>query len=299
MEFRNIIISNPARISVNHKQLMISQDEDILIPLEDICTLMVESRQVQFTAAALESLATEGVTVFFCDETHLPSAQIFSYHQHSRKKKLLFAQFDLPKPLKKRLWQAVVQEKIKNQARCLYFLDRDGSDELFDFAEHVYSGDTGNMEALAAAAYFRYLFGDNFSRGLICIENSALNYGYAIIRGCIARNLVMHGLDPAVGIFHHSDLNAFNLADDILEPYRPLVDLFVASMDFKEAEDLSSRHKHELVNLTNYLMLQDDKKLRVMVSADRTTASLAASISEQELKLTLPQLIPLEEGRYE
>ena len=299
MEFRNIIISNPARISVHHKQLMISQTEDVLIPLEDICTLMVESRQVQFTAAALESLATAGVTVFFCDETHLPSAQILSFHQHSRQKKLLFSQFDLPKPLKKRLWQAVVREKIKNQARCLSFLNREGSDELLELAERVHSGDTDNMEAQAASAYFRYLFGDKFSRGLPCIENSALNYGYAIIRGCIARNLVMHGLDPAVGIFHHSDLNAFNLADDILEPYRPLVDLFVATMDFGNEEDLLPQRKHELVNLTNYLMLQDDKRLRVMISVDRTTASLAASISEQELRLTLPQLIPLEEGRYE
>ena len=299
MEFRNIVIAKPARLFIRNHQLVISQDEDVPIPMEDICTLMIESRQVLVSAAALEALASAGVTVFLCDEKHLPAAQLFSFHQHSRKKKLLFAQFELPKPLKKRLWQAVVQAKIRNQAACLRLRGIYGAEELEELADSVHSGDTGNVEAAAASAYFRYLYGNGFSRGLDCLENSAMNYGYAIIRGSIARNLVMHGLDPAVGIFHHSEQNAFNLADDILEPYRPLVDLYVSSMDFGDAEELMPAQKRQLFNLTNYLVLQDNQKLRVMISADRTTASLAASILEQEQKLTLPQLIALEEGRYE
>ena len=299
MEFRNIVIARPARLFLRNHQLVISQEEDIPIPMEDICTLMIESQQVLISAAAMEALASAGVTVFFCDEKHLPSAQLFSFHQHSRKKKLLFAQFELPKPLKKRLWQSVVQAKIKNQAACLRLLGLYGSEDLEQLAGNVHSGDTGNMEAAAASAYFRFLYGDGFTRGLDCLENSAMNYGYAIIRGNIARNLVVHGLDPAVGIFHHSEQNAFNLADDILEPYRPLVDLYVASMHFGDAEELLPAHKRQLFNLTNYLVLQDHQKLRVMISTDRTTASLAASILEQEHRLALPQLIALEEGRYE
>ena len=301
MEFRNIVIARPARLSIKRSQLCIAQEEEVLIPLEDICTLMVESRQVLLSAAALETLATAGVTVFFCDSRHLPSAQLLPVSQFHRKKKLLFAQFQLGKPLQKQLWQAIVRQKIRNQASCLRLLGREGADVLEELALAVRSGDSGNTEAVAAAFYFPKLFGPGFTRGEDCLENAALNYGYAILRGSLARNLVLHGLEPAIGLHHCSQLNQFNLADDLLEPYRPLVDLFVGSVDWDalEEEELTPLLKRRLFNLTNYLVLQAGKKLRVMTSADRATASLAAAMVEGENRLELPALLPLEEGRYE
>ena len=116
MRFRNIVIANPAKISVRNRQLQIEQRDTICFPVEDIATLMLESRQIQITTAALETLAVSGVTVFFCDEKHMPSAQLLAYEQFTRRRKLLFAQFELNKPLQKRLWQSVVRRKILNQS---------------------------------------------------------------------------------------------------------------------------------------------------------------------------------------
>lgn len=298
MEFRNIIISNPAQLSIWHGQLCISQEQDVTIPIEDICTLMLESQQISISAAALETLASSGVTVFLCNRTHLPTAQLLACNQHSRKKRLLFAQFELGKPLQKQLWQAVVRQKILNQAACLRLAGCSGAEELETLAEAVRSGDSKNAEAVAAAKYFPLLFGEEFTRGADCVENAALNYGYAILRGAVARNLVMHGLEPCIGIHHKSELNQFNLADDLLEPYRPLVDLFVASQVF-ETDDLTPGIKKRLFNLTNYLVRQKNRRYRVMTSVDRCTWSLAASLQEEKPLLELPELLPLEEGRYE
>jgi CRISPR-associated protein Cas1 len=299
MEFRNILISNPARLSIRHNQLCIAQAQEVLIPIEDICTLMLESQQIQISAAALEILASEGVTVFFCNSQHLPSAQILSFNQFCRKRRMLCAQFKLGKPLQKQLWQSIVQQKIHNQAACLHFAGREGGELLEQMVQSVHSGDNGNMEAVAAAKYFPLLFGAGFTRGADCIENAALNYGYAILRGSIARNLVMHGLEPCIGLHHHSELNQFNLADDLIEPYRPLIDLFVASQDFGESEELSPQIKKRLFNLTNYLVRQKNKRFRVMTSVDRAAFSLASSIENGINCLELPELLPLEEGRYE
>ena len=301
MEFRNIIISNPARLSIRHNQLCIAQEQEVLVPVEDICTLMLESRQVLISAAALEILAVQGVTVFFCDAQHLPSAQLLAFNQYARKRRMLFSQLEIGKPLQKQLWQDIVRQKIRNQAACLRCLDLEGADRLEALAASVRSGDPGNVEATAAALYFPALFCPGFTRAEECPENAMLNYGYAILRGSIARNLVMHGLEPCIGLHHRSGVNPFNLADDLIEPYRPIVDLFVASQKTDGWNDggLPPQMKKRLFNLTNYLVLQKNKRLRVMTSVDRCTASLAASIDSEENRLELPALIPLEEGRYE
>ena len=298
MEFRNIVVSNPARISLRHGQLCIAQEQEVLIPLEDICTLMLESRQALVSSAALEALAVQGVTVFLCDAQHLPSAQLLAFNQFSRKKKMLRAQIDLGRPLQKQLWRMIVRRKIQNQAACLRLLNCEGADVLNALADTVRSGDTGNAEAVAAAAYFTALFGQGFTRGVDCLENAMLNYGYAILRGAIARNLVMHGLEPCLGLFHRNELNPYNLADDLIEPYRPLVDLFVGAQQNREGE-LTPERKRALFNLTNNLVLQKGKRYRVMTSIDRSAASLAASIEMGKNLLELPELIPLEEGGYE
>lgn len=166
-------------------------------------------------------------------------------------------------------------------------------------AERVLSGDSDNREAVAAALYFPLLFGEGFSRGSDDPRNAALNYGYTILRGGIARNLVMHGLEPCIGIHHRSELNNFNLADDLIEPFRPIVDLYVAQNFSEEDEVLTTRQKVGLFNLTNYLVRQSDRQYRVMLSIDRACTSLANSITEQALLLELPELIPLELHRYE
>lgn len=299
MEFRNIVISNPARLSIKHNQLCIMQEREALIPLEDICSVLLESRQIQISAAALERLAVSGITVFFCDEKHLPSAQLVAMNQFSRQHKMLYAQFELPRPIQKQLWKCIVQQKINNQAACLRLSGKAGFEELEEMAKTVRSGDVTNVEAQAAARYFPKLFGQEFTRNDICLQNAALNYGYAILRGAIARNLVVHGLEPCIGLQHHNQLNSYNLADDLIEPFRPLIDLYVASLPDTDGDELTPAIKRKLFNATNLLMLQNDKKMRVMYAIGRSAASLAKSIANQENTLELPTLIGLEEGRYE
>lgn len=299
MEYRNLFVANPARLSVQREQLVIEQAEKFSIPLEDISSLLIESRQVVLTAHALSALAEHGVTVFLCDDKHLPNCQILPINQYCRQRKLLVAQCEMGKPLKKQLWQRIVSQKIRNQAQCLRLSGKDGAEDLQKLAERVLSDDSDNREAVAAAFYFPRLFGEDFSRGSDDPRNAALNYGYAILRGGIARNLVIHGLEPCIGIHHRSELNNFNLADDLIEPFRPVVDLYVAQNFSDEDVVLTTAQKAELFNLTNYLVKQAGKSYRVMLSIGRTCTALANSILEQRLLLELPELLPLEQYRYE
>ena len=161
-------------------------------------------------------------------------------------------------------------------------------------ADTVHSGDSDNREAVAASFYFPALFGSEFSRGTDNLQNAALNYGYAILRGCIARNLVMHGLEPCLGLHHCNEQNRFNLADDLIEPYRPLVDLFVSSRVACTGE-LTPGLKQQLFNLTSFLVQQGSRKFRVMTAVGRCCASLAACVTQQARRLELPELISLEQ----
>lgn len=299
MQFRNIFISNPAALSVRDGQLAIRQDNTVTLPLEDISGIMIDSPQVSITAYTLSRLALQGIIVYLTDERHLPAAQLLPMNQFSRQKKLLMKQFEISKPLQKQLWQNIVRQKVLNQAKCLELLDREGFDALYDMAEHVRSGDTSNIEATAAAYYFKHLFGPSFTREQDSLTNAMLNYGFAILRGAIARNLVVHGLEPCLGIHHHSELNRFNLADDLIEPYRPLVELHVASSLPESGQgELTPKHKQSLFNLTNYLMLQEGKRYRVMVSVERCAEQFSESLLTGEARLSLPALLPLEQYRY-
>lgn len=297
MEFRNLFIANPAKLSIKQGQLAISQQQEVTVPVEDIASVLIESPQVTITAGALSTLSRQGVTVFFVDEKHLPCAQLLPMNQFSRQRKLLETQFSIGKPLQKQLWQAIVRQKIRNQGKCLELLGLEGSRTLYEMATSVQSGDPGNVEAIAAAFYFRHLFGDGFTRGQDSLINARLNYGFAIFRGMLARNLVIHGFEPCLGLHHHSELNQFNLADDLIEPYRPLVELFVASAPCP-GEDLTPQMKQQMFHLTNYLVFQEQQRLRVMISMGRCVESLSSSLAKKQNCLELPELLPLEQYRY-
>lgn len=178
-------------------------------------------------------------------------------------------------------------------------MERDAWEVLQELAGKVRSDDSDNREAVAAAVYFPALFGADFSRGSDDPRNAALNYGYAILRGAIARSLLTHGLEPCIGLHHRSELNNFNLADDLIEPFRPLVDLYVAQNISPEEDVLTPQQKAGLFQLTNNLVRQGGKRYRAMLAIDRTCAALAKSVAEQRQLLELPELIPLELHRYE
>ena len=162
----------------------------------------------------------------------------------------------------------------------------------------ITSGDSKNVEAKAAAYYFKSIFGNDFNRNKECIENAALNYGYSIVRGMIARTLIMYGFEPSLGIFHHNQLNNFNLADDFIECFRPVVDLYVINtVDFR-MKRLTPEEKQKIYNVMNCLVLIDGKKFNIQGAIEYMIKSYSTSMNKKENLIKLPYLIKLEEYRY-
>lgn len=299
MAFRNIIVESPAVISLRREQLIIRTDSDHSVAIEDISALLLESRQTTITTAALSRLGQCGCAVFICDEKHLPCAVLTPYQQHSRGLPVVRMQIAMTEPAKKRLWQSIVKAKILNQAICLHLTGHASQAEtLRAMAEKVRSGDSENVEAAAAQFYFPVLFGEGFTRGEDNGINAGLNYGYAVLRGCIARYLAVYGFLPSLGLHHRSTLNAFNLADDLIEPLRPVVDL-LAARSITEDEELSSPQKRLLFNCLNLDILSGKQHHSVSYAIERLVQSLSRSAERPEAGLLLPTLLETEQHRYE
>ncbi len=301
MGFRNIKIDSHVKLSIKNQQLYIETDILRQIPLEDINCIIIENQTVTVSAYLLQKMADMGITVYVCDEKHLPNAVLLSMVRHSRHFKILKYQIEAGKPLQKRLWQQIVVRKIRNQALCLAYLDLDGSEELMKMCKEVQSGDRTHVEAKAAAFYFKSLYGLGFSRGNDHVINSALNYGYAIVRGLIARSIVCYGLEPSIGVFHHSELNNFNLADDMIEPFRPLVDLYVAqNYDIAEIDsDLTPERKRGIFGIINYDMDMKGEKRIISNCIDMLVASYSSALQGKRSDLELPELMQLQVHSYE
>lgn len=301
MGFRNIKIDSHVKLSIKNQQLYIETDILRQIPLEDINCIIIENQTVTVSAYLLQKMADMGITVYVCDEKHLPNAVLLSMVRHSRHFKILKYQIEAGKPLQKRLWQQIVVRKIRKQALCLAYLDLDGSEELMKMCKEVQSGDRTHVEAKAAAFYFKSLYGLGFSRGNDHVINSALNYGYAIVRGLIARSIVCYGLEPSIGVFHHSELNNFNLADDMIEPFRPLVDLYVAqNYDIAEIDsDLTPERKRGIFGIINYDMDMKGEKRIISNCIDMLVASYSSALQGKRSDLELPELMQLQVHSYE
>ena len=301
MGYRSIFVQSAARVSVRRAQLVILTDAERQLPLEDVDCLLLEDPRSTVTAAALAACAEAGVTVFICDTRHMPCGVFAPWNSHSRQYAVMKDQLALTLPAKKRLWQQLVRRKIENQARCLqYCRIPDAAAELQNRAAVVQSGDATHQESAAAARYFPALFGPGFTRGNDCTVNAGLNYGYAILRGHLARLLAGYGFLPAIGLNHSSELNAFNLADDLIEPYRPLVDLFVATqIDPEAATELSPALKHRLLETLHIEVLVDGKRQTAAHAMELTVQSLRRACCERSAVLQLPELTGTELHRYE
>ncbi|MCP1772291.1 CRISPR-associated protein Cas1 [Neisseria perflava] len=303
MTWRSILINQPARLSLQQKHMLIQQDEAYPVPLEDIAVIMIEAREVVITAPLLSALAQYGITLLTCDDQFLPCGQWLPFAQYHRSLKILKLQIGMSQPQKKQLWQKIVQQKIRNQA---WLLEHSGHDiaagRLKTLAEEVKSGDKGFAESQAAALYFRVLFGESFTRNNAHPINAYLNYGYSVIRSAIARALVQYGFLPVLGLHHRSELNAFNLADDIIEPYRQIVDLLAyETMRTQGVEDgLSPTNKREIVRLLCHQIRLNGKIYSVLAAIDRTVQSFQTALTANDAKLLkLPQMLTLKVQEYE
>ena len=296
--FRTLFLSTPAKLKLTDKHLCITREDEetVKIPLSDILCVIAESHQITFTNALLDAFASSKIVLYTCDSSHLPSGIFMPFLGHYRTLSVLQSQISLNKQRKSILWQQIIKAKIHNQARLLQMQNKDEYFKLESLEKGVHLGDSSNNEAKAAAIYFRALFGNSFSRkietfadGILGTINGALNYGYAIVRGMIVRSLCIGGLHPALGLFHCNQFNPFNLADDLIEPYRIFVDSLVVQMlkDEELGESLELQNRVKLANILNTSILIDGKIYPLSRAIVVSVQSLVHAMG-QESRLKLP-----------
>lgn len=297
MTWRSIVVSRPATLRFRAHGLLIEQPTDaVTVPLEDIAVVVLESAEILLSSRLLQECADAGIAVITVGRNHHPNGALLPFLPHSRPLKMLKRQLDITEPRRKRLWQAIVRQKLHNQARCLELLERDSPAWLHAMAERVRSGDPDNVEATAARPYFRSLFGEAFRRSGEDLINSALDYGYAILRAAIARSLTLHGFLPVLGLHHRNEQNAFNLADDVLEPFRALVDLCVAQYFLHiNNPELSPAHKVRLIGLLHQDLPMPGGCLTALAAIEDCVVSLGQCLEDSERSLRLPGLRALAE----
>lgn len=294
---RTLFFGNPAYLSTRSEQLVVNFPEEgkdeRTIPIEDLGYIILENPQITITNGLLMKLVQNKTAVITCDKQHLPCSFLQPLVGHSQQTERMRHQLNASVPLKKQLWQQTVTAKIENQAQ--HFLVRGKNAlRLRRYAKDVKTGDWNNQEALAAAFYFQNLFDINgFSRNQKGTPpNNLLNYGYAILRAVAARALVSSGLLPAIGIFHHNKYNAFCLADDVMEPYRPFVDALVYAIVETgcSLDELNTNLKSQLLVLPAMDVVIDGKQSPLMNAMSRTTASLYECFEGSRRKLLYPEL---------
>lgn len=298
MGYRNIFIANTARLSAKNEQLIVNSGEVFSFPLEDIRCVLIEDTRTTVSTALLAKFAEAGIAVLICNSNHLPTASLQPINSYSRQLKQIKLQINASVPLKKRLWQKIVKSKIINQSKCLELTDNSGADLLENLSEEVKSGDPANIEGRAAAHYFRNLFEKEFKRSDDTVLNAMLNYGYAIVRAYICRTICLYGFEPSLGIHHCSELNNFNLADDIIEPFRPLVDLYI-SKRLNNNETFSTVEKTELLKILNTDVRIDNKRYSASNAIELVVQSYSDCLKNGAADIKLPVLTDISFGSYE
>jgi CRISPR-associated protein Cas1 len=306
---RTLYFGNPAYLNLKNQQLVIRLPEveksDTLpesfkkeatatIPIEDIGVVVLDHQQITITHGLLESLLDNNCALITCDRTHHPVGLMLPLTGNSVQNERFRSQLEATEPLKKQLWAQTVSQKIKNQAVVLKTRKLPES-YLIPLYKNVRSGDTDNCEATAAAYYWQTLFAKipGFTRQREGIPpNHYLNYGYAILRATMARSIVGAGLLPTLGIFHHNRYNAYCLADDLMEPYRPYVDQVVCKIidTIGIQEELTKEIKAELLIIPAMDVTLNGEKSPLMVATQRTAVSLVKCFEGEQRKLVYPEL---------
>lgn len=308
---KTLYFGNPAYLSLKNAQLVIKLPEvekndtlpesfkvqtQVTKPIEDIGVVVLDNQRITITTGAMEALLANNCAIITCDQRSMPVGLMLPLSGNTTQSERFRDQIDASLPLKKQLWQQTIQAKISNQAAVLATCRKAEVGCLKAWAKDVRSGDPDNFEGRAAAYYWRNLFGkhiDNFTRDREGVPpNNALNYGYAILRAIVARALVSSGMLPTLGIHHHNRYNAYCLADDIMEPYRPYVDEYVYQLIQKHGlppEELPKAWKAELLLIPTLDVVIGGKKSPLMVGVSQTTASLYKCFSGEMRKVAYPE----------
>lgn len=295
MAWRGLHLSKPARLSLADGQVVVAQDRgETRLALEDVAWIIIETPQATISAALLSACMNAGIAIIITDERHMPNGVALPFHTHHRQAAVVAMQQAAGAGLRGRLWQAMVQGKIYNQADVLA---ETGGAELAmrSMAGRVLPGDPDNVEARAARYYWGELFVD-FVRGDDGdLRNGMLNYGYAVLRAIVARALVAAGLVPAIGVHHASQQNGFNLADDVIEAFRPLADIAVWRMvggARRPSEKLAAAQRQILAGLPLEPVRMGDETVTVLVAAEMAALSLVRAFEAGSVKLLMLPKLP-------
>ena len=306
---KTLYFSNPAYLSLKDRQMVIKLPEVetnntlpdsfkkqtiVTKPVEDIGVVVIDNKRITITSGLLEALLENNCAVITCDSKSLPVGLMLPLCGNTTQNERFREQLDASVPLKKQLWQQTIKTKIENQANVLQEYAGVKIGNMQAWARDVRSGDPDNYEARAAVYYWRNIFPQypKFVRDRDgTFPNNLLNYGYAILRAIIARSLVASGLLPTLGIHHHNKYNAYCLADDIMEPYRPYVDALVIDImkKYTATEELTKELKTELLVIPTLEVVINGKRSPLMVAAGQTTASLYKCFSGELRKISYPE----------
>ena len=291
---QTLMFTSPVALSLKYRQLVVKSlddDKTLTRPVEDIGFLVIDNPMISLTIPLLNELVANNVAVIICDKKQMPQAMLQPLVGNTTLQESYKFQIEASSPLKKQMWKQLVESKIKNQAALLDRVGKEGK-MLKPFYANVKSGDADNREGAAARIYWSQLFDNGFKREREGDSpNQFLNYGYTILRAATARALVGSGLYPAFGIFHRNRYNAFPLADDVMEPYRPFVDEVVYTLSQDDMiSDLDKNVKSKLLRV-----LFADVKIGRMtrpleVALSLTTASMVKMLKGDSQKLSLPQM---------
>ena len=306
---KTLYFGNPAYLSLCDAQLVIKLPEvvknnslpehfkqkgEITKPIEDIGVVVLDNKQITVTSGVLEALLENNCAVITCDSKSMPVGLMLPLYGNSTQNERFRHQLDASLPLKKQLWQQTIKAKIENQAAVLKRYTHEETKCMFIWASDVKSGDSENLEARAAAYYWKNLFSiEGFTRDREGIApNNLLNYGYAILRAVVARALVASGLLPTLGIHHHNRYNAYCLADDIMEPYRPYVDELVVNIVNSGCsyQEINKEIKSQLLTIPTIDVNIAGKRSPLMIAVAQTTASLYKCFSGEQRKISYPEI---------
>lgn len=294
---QTLYFGNPAYLSLKDRQLVIrlpDKDQSVTRPIEDIGVVIVDNKQITLTSGLIEALLGNNCALITCDSSHLPVGLMLPLCGNTTQSERFRHQLSASLPLKKQLWQQTISQKIANQAQVLKECFGVEVGNMLSWSKNVKSGDSDNLEARAAAYYWRNMFDDEdvFIRDREGEPpNNLLNYGYAILRAIVARGLVGSGLLPTLGIHHHNRYNAYCLADDIMEPYRPYVDELVVNIrkEFDNTDFLDKEIKKRLLSIPTIEVRINNHRRPLMVAMTETTASLYKCFSGELRKIAYPE----------
>lgn len=293
--FRTIIINSGEKIKLKDNWLFVeTEDGDKTVPIDDIYSVVLDNQNILITPSVVNAITNNGGHIVICDKKHMPASEIFLISKYYRPLTVQRNQLELRSVVKDEIWKRIVSEKISNQAIVLATCtgNNDATRRLYELSNEIIGGDINNCEGVAAKMFFRNMFGSDFIRMNDDSINSALNYGYAIIRSSVSKSLIGHGFNCVLGLHRINIYNSFNLSDDVMEPLRPMVDKWVGNNYRDLVDELTKENRVSLANIINEYVLINGKQMQLRSAIDVYVKSLSKTIeTEIPSHLKIPKIL--------